>query len=191
VLFVLKGVNVGRGSSVPPEIEIAVGALALIVAVLVATGVAGRLRAEAQARHATSTVDSPPSPAGGANVGEFPGSSRLGPRVQAALRRDSPWIAWITGLAVGMPSVYYLAAIADILKTDSSVGLQVAALVVFNVIAFSVVEVAILSFVVAPETTRTRLNQLSLWATTHERLLISMLSGLVGVYLLVVGARKL
>jgi hypothetical protein len=111
--------------------------------------------------------------------------------VQAALRRDSPWIAWITGLAVGMPSVYYLAAIADILKTDSSVGVQVAALIVFNVIAFSVVEIAIVSFVVAPEVTRTRLNQLSSWATTHERLLISALSGVVGVYLLVVGTRKL
>jgi hypothetical protein len=90
-----------------------------------------------------------------------------------------------------MPSVYYLAAIADILKTDSSVGVQVAALIVFNVIAFSVVEIAILSFVVAPEATWTRLNQLSLWATTHERLLISVLSAVVGVYLIVVGTRKL
>jgi hypothetical protein len=191
VLFVLKGVNVRRGSSVPPEIEVAVGALALMVAALVGSGIAGRLRAQAQARHSTSTADSPQSSSGHPDSGEFPGSANLGPRVQAALRRDSPWIAWITGLAVGMPTVYYLAAIADILKTDSSAGLQVAALIVFNVIAFSVVEIAILSFVVAPEATRTRLNQLSWWATAHERILISALSGVVGVYLLVIGIRKL
>jgi hypothetical protein len=86
VLFVLKGVNVGRESSVPPEIEIAVGVLALIVAALVASGAVERLRAEAQAGHARSDAVHPQS-SGHANDRDFPGSNKLGPRVQAALQR--------------------------------------------------------------------------------------------------------
>jgi hypothetical protein len=189
VLFVLKGVHVGKESSIPPDIQIAVGGLALIVAALVASGTVGRFRGEAQARH--SKADSLPVLDRDHAVEALPGFARLGPRAQAALRDDSPWIAWIAGVAVGLPTVYYLAAIADILKTDSSVGLQLVALIVFNVIAFSVVEIAIGSFVAAPEATRAHLERLSSWATAHERILLSALSGVVGVYLLVVGARKL
>ncbi len=37
----LKGISIGSGSSAPPDIEIAVGALAIVVFVLVGTGVGG------------------------------------------------------------------------------------------------------------------------------------------------------
>src|SRR5207302_8446130 len=49
-LFVLKDVGANTKSSLPPEIEIAVGAVALIAAVLVGTGLSARLRERVQAR---------------------------------------------------------------------------------------------------------------------------------------------
>jgi hypothetical protein len=47
--------------------------------------------------------------------------------------------------------VYYLAAIAAILGADAGVGSSIAALLVFNVIAFMVTKFFIVGFVRAPE----------------------------------------
>ncbi len=48
--MILGEVDVGKSSSVPPEIELAVGALALLLAVLVASGVAAKIRDAVQGR---------------------------------------------------------------------------------------------------------------------------------------------
>src|SRR6476660_9576418 len=62
ILFVLDGGGVGESSSVPPEIEIAVGVVALVFAALVASGVAGRMRDSARSRHASGQpADKPTS----------------------------------------------------------------------------------------------------------------------------------
>jgi len=109
IAFVLGGASIGKSSSVPPGIEIAVGALALLVAVLVGTGIAARVRDRAQARRQNHHAgDKPPTAAGEPpGVESLPGFERLPQRAQAALRSESPWIAWIAGVAVGMPTAYY------------------------------------------------------------------------------------
>jgi hypothetical protein len=87
VLFVLRDVGIGKNSSVPPEIEIAVGVLALLVAALTGTGLAARLRDQAQARHPK------------AGTGQ-PATRRAAPesRPLAAVRAVS---AWLTGVWPG------------------------------------------------------------------------------------------
>jgi hypothetical protein len=107
------------------------------------------------------------------------------------LSKDSPWVAWIAGVAVGTPNAYYLAAIAAILKSGVSVGTQLAALVVFNVIAFAQAEIPIVGFLIEPEATRTRIGQLYTWVSSHQRLILTVLTGVVGIYLVIVGVRKL
>ena len=194
VVFVLKDIKLGKSSSVPPEIEIAVGALALLVAVLVGTGVSARLRKEAQARHPEAhlpDLDSPASPDGPPGIESMPGFDKLPGRVKAVLSKESPWVAWIAGLSVGMPTAYYLAAIAAILKSGVGAGTQIAALIVFNVVAFAQAEIPIVSFLIAPETTRTRIEQLYNWVSSNERLVVTVLTGVVGIYLVIVGISKL
>ena len=133
IVFVLGESGIGKSSSVPPEIEIAVGGLALVVSVLVATGIAARIRDRVQARR--------PRPDGASQQGsgdehtgieKVPGFEKLPDHVQDVLRSESPWVAWIAGVAVGMPSAYYLAAIAAILKAGTSTGAEIAALLVFS-----------------------------------------------------------
>ena len=121
----------------------------------------------------------------------MPGFDKLPGRVKGALSKESPWVAWIAGLAVGMPTAYYLAAIAAILKSGSSAGVQIVALVVFNVIAFAQAEVPIVSFVVAPDATRSRIDTLYRWVSSHQRVVVTVLAGVVGVYLLIVGISKI
>jgi Sap, sulfolipid-1-addressing protein len=193
VVFVLAGADIGKSSSVPPEIEVAVGALALVVSVLVATGIAGRLRDRVQARRPRADDSDEPQTAerDRAGVEKLPGFEKLPQHVQDVLRSESPWIAWIAGVAVGMPSAYYLAAIAAILKSGVGTGGRIAGLLVFNVIAFAAAEIPLVSFAVAPEATRTRVDQLQGWVSTNQRIVIATLAGIVGVYLLIVGISKL
>jgi len=121
----------------------------------------------------------------------MPGFDKLPGRVKSALSKESPWVAWIAGLAVGMPTAYYLAAIAAILKSGSSTGVQIAAIIVFNVIAFAQAEIPIVSFLVAPDATRRRIVQIYNWVSSHQRVVVTVLAGVVGVYLLIVGISKL
>jgi hypothetical protein len=217
VLFVLKDVGVGKKSSVPPEIEIAVGALALVVAALVGSGLAGRLRDWDRARRGqTSNRDPVPSTASEpaatsaqdaagvavatselpgkdklAQIEKLPGLRKLAPVVQRALASESPWLAWIAGVAIGMPSAYYLAAIAVILKAGVAAGTQVAALFVFNLVAFAVVTIPIVGYLVAPEATRARVEESYAWIGANQRVVITVLAGGIGTYLLITGITKL
>jgi hypothetical protein len=192
-VFVLGEADIGKSSSVPPQIEIAVGALALLVAVLVATGIAARVRDRAKARHPGDHAGDAPSTTAGepSGIEKLPGFEKLPQRAQNALRSESPWIAWIAGVAIGMPTAYYLAAIAAILKSGVGTGGQIAGLLVFNLIAFAVAEVPLVSFLIAPEATRARTAQLYEWVSTHQRVVITVLATLVGVYLLIAGISKL
>jgi hypothetical protein len=193
IVFFLDLASIGKSSSIPPGIEIAVGVLALLVAVLVGTGIAARVRDRAQARRPSDhdsgkppTLEDKPS-----GVERLPGFEKLPHRVQDALRSESPWIAWIAGVSVGMPTAYYLAAIAAILKSGVGTAEQIAALLVFNLIAFAVAEIPLVSFAIAPDATRARLDQLNKWISTHQRLVITTLAVIVGVYLILVGLSKL
>jgi len=193
VLFVLGEAGFGKNSSIPPEIEIAVGALALLFAALLGSGVAGRLRDRARSRRAS---DEPADRTAGAddgrpNLEKLPGFDKLPRRLQSALHNDSPWIAWIYGVAFGVPSAYYLAAIAAILKSGAGTSGQVIALLVFNLVAFAIAEIPLVSFAVAPQATRARLNQLYAWTSTHQRLVVTILASIVGVYLILRGISEL
>jgi len=130
-------------------------------------------------------------PDGPPGIESMPGFDKLPQRVKNALSKESPWVAWIAGLAVGMPTAYYLAAIAAILKSGVSGTTQVLALIVFNVIAFAQAEVPIVSFLVRPEVTRRRIEELYSWVSTHQRIVVTVLAGVVGIYLLAVGISKL
>jgi hypothetical protein len=193
LVFVLTEVDVGKKSSAPPEIEIAVGALALLVAVLVATGVAARIRDAAQKKSSKSESHDSPGPDAQerAGVEKLPGFEKLPEHVQNVLRSESPWIAWVAGVAVGMPSAYYLAAIAAILKSGIGTGGQIAALLVFNFIAFAVAGVPMISFLLAPDATRARVAQLHAWVSNNQRVVITALTTIVGAYLIVIGISKL
>jgi hypothetical protein len=94
-------------------------------------------------------------------------------------------------VAVGMPSAYYLAALAAILKSGAGTSAQIGALLVFNFVAFAIAEFPLVSFAVAPEATRARLDQFYTWISTHQRIVVTILAGIVGAYLIVVGISKL
>ena len=84
-----------------------------------------------------------------------------------------------------------LAAIAAILKSGAEAPTQISALLVFSLVAFVAAEIPLVSFAVAPEATRARVDQLCTWVSTHQRLVVTILASVVGVYLTAIGISKL
>jgi Sap, sulfolipid-1-addressing protein len=58
-------------------------------------------------------------------------------------------------------------------------------------VAFAIAEIPLVSFVLAPEATRARLDQLYGWISSHQRFVVTALAAVVGAYLVVVGISKL
>jgi len=195
-LFALEGAGVGSGSGIPAEIEIAVAVLALVVAALVGSGIAERVRAKRQARRGASggagagiTTATAQAPRGLEQLAAF---HKLPRPVQKALSSESAWVAWIAGVVRGvMPNANYVAAIAAILGAGVGVASSVAALVVFNGVAFVLPEVFLVWFLVAPDAAREHVDRLDLWTSNHRRLVVTVLAAVVGVYLLILGVSKL
>jgi len=206
ILFVLKDVGAGKQSSVPPAIDLAVGALLLVAAVLVGTGLAARLRERLQARRrkagegeaSAATADVDAGAQAQSEIGQklaalegVPVARKLVPPMRRAVEAESPWVAWVAGVALGFPSGYYLAAIALALKSGSPPATQVATLLVFNIALFAMVWIPLAGYLVAPAATEARMASVHTWAHAHRRLVIALVAGLIGAYLIIVGITKL
>ena len=55
------------------------------------------------------------------------------------------------------------------------------------------IEIAVgaLALLVAPDATRTRIEQLYAWVSSHQRMVVTVLAGVVGTYLVIVGVSKI
>ncbi len=117
VLFVLRRRLLGSAYFTLPRVQIFIGVLALLAAAVV---IVKR------------------SPAAG------PG--QLAARAQRLVTGRSLWMAGVAGLGIALPSIDYLAALAVILASGAAALTQVGALLMFNVVAFAVVEVPLLAY---------------------------------------------
>ena len=72
-------------------------------------------------------------------------------------------------------------------KVGAPTASEVLAVLGFNLIMFAAIELPLLGFVLAPERTRSLTEKLNRWMTDHRRILIVIVTGAVGIYLLVSG----
>jgi hypothetical protein len=119
---------------------------------------------------------------------------RFGPRPEklATLARRllngrSLWIAGMAGLGIALPSVDHLAALAVILASRAAAVTQVGALLMFNVVAFALVEIPLLAYLLAPQTTRASMVALHDWIRSRRRVEVATLLAAVGGVLLAAG----
>lgn len=173
VLFVLRPA-LGSAHFTLPRVQIVVGAIILANAVLVATGLLGRRRDD----------EAPP------------GRMRrmLGPvtdRTRNLLAGRSLWAAGVAGLGIALPSVDYLAALALIVASGAAASIQFGALMLFNLVAFALVEIPLLCYLVAPDRTRSTLAAVYEWLKARGRHGFAALLAVVGCMLLGVGIAAL
>ncbi|OBH11475.1 GAP family protein [Mycobacterium sp. E1747] len=164
VLFVFRRTLLGSAHFPLPKVQILIGFLTLLVAVVVAADVPGRLGAH---------------------------TTRMATPARRLLNGHSLSIAGIAGLGIALPSVDYLAALAIILTSGTAVLTQVAVLLLFNVVAFALVELPLLAYLLAPRTTATSVAALHNWIRSRRRLDVAALLAAVGCGVLALGVAGL
>lgn len=100
---------------------------------------------------------------------------------------QSLWVAGAAGLGIALPSVDYLAALTVIAAGATTPGTRLSALLMFNVVAFAMVEIPLLCYLVAPDRTRAVMTRLHRWIRTRRRLEVATLLAVVGTVLTTVG----
>jgi hypothetical protein len=164
VLFILRHRLLWSTYFTLPRVQIVIGALALLIAAAVAMRPA---------------------------VSRAPGAEKLLARAQRLMTGRSLWVAAVAGLGIALPSVDYLAALAVILASGAAAMTQVGALLAFNAMAFAIVEIPLLAYLLAPEATRTSMAALHDWIRSRRRVEVATLLAGVGCVLLVVGVAGL
>ena len=159
VLFVLHRRLLESNHFTLPKVQLVIGALALVAAVYLA------LR---------------PGPADG----EQSWMSRLANR---ATRDGSLWVAAVAGFAIALPSVDFLAVLAVILASGTGPATQVAALMLFQVVAFMLVEIPLTAYLIAPQRTLSAMTSLNEWVRSRRRREVAAMLGVVGVVLVTAG----
>lgn len=156
VLFAVESRVLASAHFTLPTVQIVVGALALLAALIAAT-TKGRTR-------------TPPA-----------WLTRL-------LDGQSLWVAGAAGLGIALPSVDYLAALAVIAAGSTTPGTRMSALLVFNAVAFALVEIPLLAYLLAPERTLAAMTGLHRWIRARQRREVAGLLAVVGVVLVTAGA---
>lgn len=162
VLFLLRPV-LDSAQFTLPRVQIVVGLVVLCTAAAVGSGLVGRPR----------------------DTGGPPGL--LTTRVRRLLDGRSLWTAGAVGLGTALPSVDYLAALALIAASGAAATTQFGALMAFNAVAFALIEIPLLCYLVSPDRTRAALSALNTWIRARGRLGVCALMAVVGGVLLAVG----
>ena len=144
-----------------PKVQILIGVVALLVAAVLAARVF---------------------------TGRFgPRPEKLATLARRLLNGRSLWTAGMAGLGIALPSVDYLAALTIILASRAAAMTQVGALLMFNVVAFALVEIPLLAYLLAPQATRTSMVALHDWIRSRRRVEVATLLAAVGGVLLAAG----
>jgi hypothetical protein len=155
VIFAYRPGLLGSAHFTLPKVQIVIGALAVLMAALLATGVMPMPRVPARAR--------------------------------GLAHGPSLWVATVAGLGIALPSIDYLAVLAVIVASGAARSTQIGALLVFNVVAFTLVELPLVAYLLAPDRTRALMTSLNDWIQSRRRRGVAAVLAGVGCVLLVAG----
>jgi hypothetical protein len=178
VLLVVDRSALLSGESTSAKMQIAVGAVALIVAALLFTNIRLPGAAPAAAESETEII--------GLGLTE-----RFTKRAGRLASGGSVWFAAALGLGISLPSVDYIALLMLIAASGEPRQVQVTALFTFLIIANTILMVPILSYMIAKEPTIRILQRLRTWVLARSRREYAVLIGLAGALMLAVGLRRL
>jgi Sap, sulfolipid-1-addressing protein len=162
------------------QIQVAIGVTAVPITALIAARVWTRPRAPAPAGgEASVPVRKPKTPTG---------SNPLS--IRGPLEDGSPVMAFVAGLALATPPVEYLAAITAILASGAATAAQIGAALIFTLVAFTVVEVPLISYLATPAKTLAVVQRLNDWISAHRPAIPAVVVATLAVLLVVTGMGK-
>jgi hypothetical protein len=135
-------------NTISPAVDIGLGAVALAVSFVLYTGRHERLRERRAARKAAKPDKGPP-------------------RWQRELSKGSPRTTFVIGALLTLPGASYLAGLDQIHKLHYSTTTTVLLVIAFNIVMLWLLEVPLLSFVVAPDWTPRAIDRAKAWISRH------------------------
>jgi hypothetical protein len=178
-------------SSTVRHVEIVLGVLVLAIAALMAVRFVTRRRAQARggdAKTTTPVADSDASPvarllkrgqdapAEGASL-----MQRLLGRANRAWESGALWVAFVIGFWAGPNPSLVMFSLATILASGAVTGAQIGAAVVFVVVSLAVVEIVLISNLLAPTKTQAALRLVHDWVGGYRTQILVAILTLVGI----------
>ena len=187
IVLLFLGATPLAGHLTVAKVQIATGLIALLIAVALATDVSAKIIRRAPAEAAVGCD-------GGAALLELTPSSRLqqlSAHAQRFLRGDSLYVAAVSGLGAALPSANNMGAMAAILASGVAPVAQAQALLAFNIVAFAMAEIPLMSYLVAPQKTRAAMAALRDWLRLRTHRDIATLVAAGGCLMLMLGLSRL
>ncbi|MCV7098920.1 GAP family protein [Mycobacterium palustre] len=172
---VMQRVDRATTSSTMGHIQVAMGVLALVVAV----GFAVRFSVRQPAKVAVPAGDRPDQV--GANA-----FSRLSARALNALVSAPPWVTFLVGVTI-TTDFRYLGVLTAILASGTAVGTQVGAAAVYTALSLAFAEIPIVSQLVAPVQTSAVMSRVHTWVKARWRAVVGVVVAALGVVLMTTG----
>jgi len=136
-------------NTLSPAVDIALGVIGLVAAWVVWSGRQERFRDRRQARKAAKPDKGPP-------------------RWQRELSKGSPRTTFLVGMLLTLPGASYLAGLDEIHKLNYSTTVTVLLVIGFNLVMLWLLEVPLVSFLIAPDWTPRAVQRAKLWISRHS-----------------------
>lgn len=177
-------------SSTVRHIQLGIGVVALSIAAVMAMRSASRQRARLATPGGNTSVlvldsDRPTefSPLGLPQDAAAEGGSplrRLLGRLQTAWENGSLWVAFVFGIGGLPPPLLVLFVDTMIVASGAPIGTQFVAAIVFVIGMFAVIEITLVTYLVAPAKTQALLRPLHDWALARRRQVVIAILVVVG-----------
>jgi Sap, sulfolipid-1-addressing protein len=158
-------------NTVSPSIDIVLGAIALLVAYVLAGGHDRRLKERRRKRKGDDEVETEKSPS----------------KVEQLLGRGSARVTFAVGVVLTLPGVSYLAALHDLQKLGYGAVGEILVILGFNAMLLIFLEVPLVGYLVAPEKTVVEVQRFRAWLSRSGRRMAIVGAGAIGVFLIARG----
>lgn len=175
IVYALEGTGAESTTrqTLAPAATLTLGVIFLTVAFVLATGPRWAFVERRRERRAAAKAEKGP------------------PRWQRELGKGSARVTFAVGALLTLPGASYLAGLSRLGKLHYSVGGTVATIVLFNLIMMALLEIPLISFVVAPDWTPRAIDRAKAWIGRHARRFAIYFSTAVGALLVIKGLVQL
>ena len=181
-VFRAKGTFLGTTSrNVSPAIYLIVGAVAVCIAAFAATRRGRELIGREIDKRQNSTS---PDPQGSLSGRVQVKVQEVKTKAEEALRRGSVWVALAVGVVLGAPTPFQLAAIGIMVRNGYGLLAQSLLVVAFSLVTYLVVEIPIVSYVIWPDATSSKVTAFSEWLGSHKIQAVAAVAAVVGLVLI-------
>jgi hypothetical protein len=165
-------------SSTAGYIQIAMGLIALPLAVLVATGVFPRQRSLEIAGAPSALPERPATLSAVARLSSF---------AENGWDDRAYWLAFVAGTVTATPPIEYLVVIVAILGSGAALGIQFGAALIFIVVALAAIEIPLFSCLATPARSQALMLRLHDWVRARTRPIFAVLFAVGGLLLVAAG----